>query len=94
MFVLIMYTVIVQTRIAVTGSYRRVVGREVVVVGELLSRCDASHAEECHAVRPIHIPLLHLAVGVARVVDETRKVAHAVAVDDNSLLKVETVVVV
>jgi len=40
----------------------------------------------------IYVPLLHLTVGLTRVVNETTDVAHAVAVNDHSSLKVETVV--
>lgn len=39
-----------------------------------------------------HSPFLHLAVGLAAVVDETGLVAHAVAVDHHTAVQIQTVV--
>ena len=67
---------------------------EVVVVAELGAGGDAALAEETHAVGAVDVPLLHLAVRLARVVDEARQVAHAVAVDHQAAVQVQAVVVV
>ena len=66
---------------------------KLVVVSELLSRRNVAQAEQRHAVGAGNVPLLHLAVGFARVVDEARQTAHAVAVDDEPLLEMQAVVV-
>ena len=39
-----------------------------------------------------YLPLLHLTVWLARVVDKSADVAHAISVDDNAAVQVETVV--
>ena len=40
---------------------------------------------------PWHLPLLHLTVGLAAVVDEARLIAHSVAVDHHAAIQVQTV---
>lgn len=67
--------------------------REVVVVGELLARVYVTQREQRHAELPVHRPLLHLAVGTARVVDEAAVAAHPVPVDHEPAVQVEAVVV-
>eukprot|EP00312_Isochrysidales_sp_CCMP1244_P024459 CAMPEP_0202781130 /NCGR_PEP_ID=MMETSP1388-20130828/60100_1 /ASSEMBLY_ACC=CAM_ASM_000864 /TAXON_ID=37098 /ORGANISM="Isochrysis sp, Strain CCMP1244" /LENGTH=141 /DNA_ID=CAMNT_0049450531 /DNA_START=145 /DNA_END=566 /DNA_ORIENTATION=- len=65
----------------VARPFDRVVVRELLPLGDLHAR------EEAEARHALHVPLLHLQVGRAAVVDEARHVALARRVDD--LVRVE-----
>lgn len=42
---------------------------------------------------PVHLPLLHLAVGFARMIDKSRNVSHPVAIDNCATVEIQTIVV-
>lgn len=73
--------------------FRRIEQREVVIVRQFLSRFDVAQGEQRHPELSVHGPLLHLAVRLAGVIDETAVAAHAVAVYHQAAVQVEAVVV-
>lgn len=71
----------------------RIEQREIVVVRQLFAALDVALREQRHAELTVDRPFLHFAIRRAGMVDEPPVAAHAVAVDDETAVEVEAIVV-
>lgn len=65
---------------------------KVVIIRQFLASHNAARTgEECHSWFSAHSPLNHLAIGLARVVDESRNSASS-GVDDHLIVEAHKIV--